>query len=272
MQIINSSRDRGLDIAVRAIPENAAAPFSVAVEHWMDIFINERLAMRVVCTPEYLDELVVGRLLTEGLIRQPDDIEAIYICELGLRARVMLRKEAGEQLSAADGTTVATCCTDNRTLMQNKQREIAPVKPLAWKKEWICQIAERMRQEEPLYEETHAVHGCYLAVKDQILCCREDIGRHNAMDKAIGWACIRAIDLRQCLLFTTGRMPSDMVSKAIRSGVPLLASKTYPSDLGIQLAKQARLTLITVRPNEAWIVWSNGMKEQEEDRRDQRND
>ena len=261
MLIVDASKDRYLDGSVKAFSKSASGHFSVATEHWMDVFINEQLAMRIVCTPEYLDELVVGRLLTEGLIRSPDDIEAIHICELGLRARVMLRREAMEQLSPTDGNTIETCCTDNRIMMRNRRREITPVRPLAWRKEWVLQMTNRMRQEEPLYEETHAVHGCYLAIKDHILCCREDIGRHNAMDKAIGWACIQKIDLGQCLLFTTGRMPSDMVSKAICSGVPVLASKTYPSDLGIKLAKQARLTLITVRAGGEWIVWNDGREE-----------
>ena len=264
MLIVDASKNRYLDGSVKAFSKITSAPYSVATEHWMDIFINERLAMRVVCTPEHLDELVVGRLLTEGLIRSPDDIEAISICELGLRARVMLRKEAMKQLSSTDGSTIETCCTDNRTMMQNRMRKITPVKPLAWRKTWVLQIVNRMCQEEPLYKETHAVHGCYLAIKDHILCCREDIGRHNAMDKAIGWACIQKIDLGQCLLFTTGRMPSDMVSKAICSGVPVLASKTYPSDLGIKLAKQARLTLMTVRPVGEWIVWIDGMEDPED--------
>ena len=263
MQIVDSSRDRLLDSAVRAMPEGAEAPLSVAAEHWMDVFIQEKPAMRVVCTPEHLDELVVGRLLTEGLIRRPDDIEAVYICEYGLRARVMLRKEAAAQLSGAEEATVCTCCTDNRTLMQSRRREIEPVRPLAWQKEWVLQLAERMRREEPLYRETHAVHSCCLAAESQILCCREDIGRHNAMDKAVGWAVIQGVDLSRCLLYTTGRMPSDMVSKAVRSGVPLLVSKTYPSDQGIALARQARLTLITVRPNGEWIVWNDGMRAHE---------
>ena len=261
MLIVDVSQDRYMDAAATVFPGKASMPFSVAAEHGMDIFINGQQAMRVVCTPQHLDELVVGRLLTEGLVRDPDEIEAVYICDLGLRARVMLRKEAMEQLSAGDGDTVLTCCTDNRTMIRNRMRQLTPVRPLAWQKEWVLRLAERMRLEEPLYQETHAVHGCYLAREGRILCCREDIGRHNAMDKAIGWACIQKIDPGQCLLFTTGRMPSDMVSKAIRSGVPVMASKTFPSDLGITLAKQARLTLITVRPGGELIVWNDGREE-----------
>ncbi len=92
-----------------------------------------------------------------------------------------------------------------RIMIRNRKREITPVTPLVWRKEWVLQMMDRKHQEEPIYAETYAVHGCYLAIKDHILCCREEIKRHNATDKAIAWACIQKIDLGQCLLFTTGR-------------------------------------------------------------------
>ena len=259
MRIIDTSKTGFVDCAVPVHPEGSPDPVRVAAEHRMDIWINERAAMRVVCTPEHLDELVIGRLLTEGLIQSTEDIVKIFICQLGKRARVYLRPETEALLSDRESVDVASCCTDNRTMLE-RRGDLKTVEPIAWNHEWLSQLAERMRGEEPLYGATHAVHSCYLAQNHQILCCREDIGRHNALDKVIGWACIQRIDLRQCLLFTTGRLPSDMVSKAIRSGVPVLASKTYPSDLGIRLAEESRLTLITVRPNGDLYIWNDGSK------------
>ena len=90
------------------------------------------------------------------------------------------------------------------------------------------------------------------------MCCREDIGRHNAIDKAVGYALIQGIDRGNCYLFTTGRMPADMVMKAVRAGVPLLASKTYPTDEGIALARKTRLTLVTLRPDGSLLIWTDG--------------
>ena len=78
------------------------------------------------------------------------------------------------------------------------------------------------------------------------------------MDKVIGWALITGTDVIRCTLFTTGRMPADMVIKAIRAGIPLLASKTFPTDQGMALAKQARLTLLTIRPDGEILVWIDG--------------
>ena len=72
----------------------------------------------------------------------------------------------------------------------------------------------------------------------------EDIGRHNALDKCIGYALLEQLELSECILFTTGRVPTDMVQKVIAAGIPVLASKAVPTDQAIELAKKYRLNLI----------------------------
>ena len=67
----------------------------VLTEHILDVYLNDRLTMKLVCIPQYLTELVLGRLLTEGILEDASDVEQIYICEHGLRARVMLRGNKG---------------------------------------------------------------------------------------------------------------------------------------------------------------------------------
>ena len=163
--------------------------------------------------------------------------------------------DAAERLREPEAETVGTCCTDNRTLLSGAEEPV-PVTPVPWEAAWLRHAAEGMRREQQLYEATHAVHACCLFREDRILCCREDIGRHNALDKVVGWALITGENLTRCMLFTTGRLPTDMVSKAIRAGVPLLVSKTFPTDLGVELARKARLTLVTLRPDGRIIVWS----------------
>ena len=156
----------------------------------MAVYINERLAMRLTCTPQHLDELILGRLLTEGLILRAEDVQQIYICEKGLRAKVTLLADASGRLTETGIETVNTCCTDNRTYLSDSAESIPMVTPLPWESAWLQGMAEKTRGGQSLYESTHAVHACCLFREGRLLCCREDIGRHNALDKVIGWALI----------------------------------------------------------------------------------
>lgn len=236
--------------------KSAALPCSIpvpgcaselAVEHHIRIFLNSQLAMRLVCTPEHLDELIVGRLFTEGLISEPEEILGLHICAKGLEAKVLLREDTVAALHACEAETVSSCCTDNRIAVNGPGGELPQLSPINWREDAVCSLSAQVLREAPLYQVTKAVHSCALAKDGEILCLREDLGRHNALDKVVGWALINGIDLSGCMLFTTGRLPTDMVSKAIRAGVPLLVSKTFPSLQSIELAKKVGLTLINVR-------------------------
>lgn len=220
--------------ARRIEPLNAPAPVEIAAEQEMDVYIDGRFALHIVCTPEHLAELVAGRLATEGWARQREDIRSIEIGAGGLRADVTL--ESGMAVP----------------------EEAPAVTPRPWEESWLRRAAERMRGEEPLYSRTHAAHACYLGRGDELLCCREDIGRHNALDKAVGYAMIKGLDRGKCYLFTTGRMPADMALKAARAGIPLLASKTFPTDGGVALARRVGLTLVTLRPDGSLLIWTDG--------------
>lgn len=245
-------------LCTRAVP---GAPVELAEEHRVAVSLNEAPAMQLVCTPEHLDELVVGRLLTEGLIDSLSAIESLYICEQGLRAKVFLREDAAGALSSREEPEVSSCCTDNLVLLQKKELPLPKLSPVSWQPAQLQALSRCIREKAPLYAQTHAVHSCFLGRGDEILCGREDIGRHNAVDKVVGWAALNRIDLSQCMLFTTGRMPLDMVRKAIRARVPLLASKTYPTADAVALAKKQGLTLVTLPPHADSIVWTVSLDE-----------
>ena len=251
MTIHDESRAANLLCSVPA-PGSA---LELAVEHHIRIFLNSQLAMRLVCTPEHLDELVVGRLFTEGLITEAEEILGLHICGKGLEAKVLLREDAVAGLHRMDAETVSSCCTDNKIVIEGPGGELPQMSPIAWQEEQILSLSAYVLREAPLYRATKAVHSCALAKDGEILCLREDLGRHNALDKVVGWALISGTDLSGCILFTTGRLPADMVTKAIRAGIPLLISKTYPTDRALALAGNAGLTLVTMRGNEAPIVW-----------------
>jgi FdhD protein len=96
----------------------------------------------------------------------------------------------------------------------------------------------------PLHSETFATHSCFLAQGEKLLFACEDIGRHNALDKAIGYALRHDIDLKTCIAYSSGRIPTDMVEKVIRAGIPVFASKASPTQEAIALANAYGVTLI----------------------------
>ncbi|MBR1703725.1 MAG: formate dehydrogenase accessory sulfurtransferase FdhD [Lachnospiraceae bacterium] len=210
-------------------------------EHRMEIYVNEQLAARLVCTAKDLENLVVGRLVTEGIITEAAQIEQLHLCESGNRARVFL-KENGKLVPKQEEEP--TCCTDNHVYLTREAGVETKHNPAHWKKEWIFGIANAFAQDSALHKSTGGTHSCMLAMEDRILYKAEDIGRHNALDKAVGFAVREGLDRSQCILFTTGRVPTDMVRKAAAAGIPVLVSKAVPTADAVELARRNEITLI----------------------------
>lgn len=226
----------------------------IVLEHNMNIYIDGQLALRLVCTPNDLAELVVGRLISGGYIHTTDEIETLSICEYGRDARVFLKKSSDGETALASGSALVnataaeepTCCTDNRVIMAPRP-DGAPVLPLSkadYKPEWIFALAAAFKRDSKIHSRTSGTHSCYLASGGEILYSAEDIGRHNALDKAVGAAAMRGLAMKDCMLFTTGRVPADMARKAITAGIPVLVSKSVPTNAAIELARDYNLTLI----------------------------
>ncbi len=229
---------------------------TVLVEHRLDVFVNERLTMRLTCTPQYLAELVLGRLLTERMITGTEDVEHIHICEHGLRARVMLIRVPEKKTDFVEETP--SCCTGNRILSGSyiMDGENEPVTPVPVNDEWIRALTDEFDKGAPLHSRTRGAHSCYLAREGKLLFSCEDLGRHNTIDKTVGYALCRGIPLDRCMIFSSGRLSEDMVRKVATAGIPVFISKAVPTTAAIALAERYRLTLIGSAQSDGYVLYT----------------
>lgn len=211
-------------------------------EHFVELWINEQLTSRIVCTPDYLIELVLGRMISERLIYDINEIEMIYVCQSANRVKVYLKT----QISLTSFVQQEpSCCTGNRTYLRNRSvKEPKRLPKACWEPEWVFSLINYFAKDSKIHKRTQGTHSCYLAIKGQVVFQAEDLGRHNAMDKAIGYAMRNGYSPQDCMLFTTGRVPTDMIQKIVFSGIPVLVSKSVPTDEAVSMAEQYNLTLI----------------------------
>ena len=213
-------------------------------EYLLLVYINDRLSGQIVCTPNHLPELVAGRLITENGI-DAGDILDIDICILGHEARVTVKEKIADKLVKAEDIT-PTCCTDNATklFLDTDTDGLNPVTGGVIDKSVFPVILDRLNADTVLHSKTGSAHSCFLIYDNEIILEAEDIGRHNAVDKAVGHLAVKGYDRSRAALFTTGRMPVDMVRKVIRAGIPVLISKQQPTFESVELSQKYDLTLI----------------------------
>ena len=217
----------------------------VPEETLLSVYVNDILTMQIGCSANHLVELVVGRMYSEGLIASVEEIDAISICENAMRADVVLIDREAD-LSSVANAAVPTCCTNNRMLNNYFVRPegMEPVTPIPWTPDQVFAMVDAFVRDEESRTRRLGTHSAYLWEGGELLCSCEDIGRHNALDKVIGSALAEGADLTRCALFTSGRVPTDMVAKVVRSRVPLLVSKAYATDKTVAAARTYNLTLI----------------------------
>ena len=192
----------------------------LACEHRLRLYVDGAPCALFVCTRSHLRQLVLGRLCTDGRIAAAEDVLSLEFSEAEDEALVRLRPGAGK--------------TAPRPLADRS----------AWRGEDIFRLAASMREAMPLHDATAGAHGSLLLRYGEVLCCCEDIGRHNAIDKAVGTALTEGAEISECVLYTTGRIAVDIVRKAAAAGVCVLASRALPTAEAVLLARELGLTLI----------------------------
>ena len=217
---------------------------NVVEERPLTIFLNSQEIVTSMTIGDYPEYLAVGFLRNQGMLLSDDEITGIdYDEELEtVVVRTARKTNYEEKLSKKTRTSGCAVGTVFGDMMEGLEQLTLPATPL--KTSWLYALAHQINQTPSLYLEAGAIHGTVLCEKDQPLVYMEDVGRHNAVDKIAGWMRLNAIEASDKILYTTGRLTSEMVIKTASMGIPALASRSGFTAWGVDIARQVGLTLI----------------------------
>ncbi|MHA2037361.1 MAG: formate dehydrogenase accessory sulfurtransferase FdhD [Promethearchaeota archaeon] len=230
----------------------------VLVESPVDLYVNSEPLVNIICLPKELEELATGFLYSIGLIDKVEDIKNIEVSKLENEIFVMLSDLIDFDINNINMNPVSrvvdTSCGISspwRDLIKSRLDE-AKTKEKLWSENQvkiqskiITSAIKKMQLATPLYRETGGCHGAAIFdLEGNVLSVKEDIGRHNAIDKVIGDMLIQNHNFEEVFLISTGRLTSDSVLKAIRAKIPIVVSFSAAIESGIKLAYAYGITLI----------------------------
>ncbi|WP_319378874.1 formate dehydrogenase accessory sulfurtransferase FdhD [uncultured Methanocorpusculum sp.] len=211
----------------------------VVAEDTVTLYLNGEKYLDNVATPESLDELGAGFFLAAGIAKQIRSVEVrgtdIFV-EAGDTADISGKMESAGGLSPRESSDCVTC-----------DIKVSP--------EEIFAVREKLNTEE--WDKTVALHCAVLYHKGDVVFSANDIGRHNAVDKVIGYMTRNNLSAAECVLGCTGRMPQGMVAKAANAGIPIIVSRAAATSAGAALAERSGITLICFTRPPRFTVYSH---------------
>jgi FdhD protein len=218
----------------------------VAAEHPLTLVVNGVELATLVCSPSHLDELALGFLTAEGILRPGEPLERFFVDEDRGRAVVEASGRDMEVERATFGKRyVGSCCGKSRTgfYLANDARTARRVEADLRVDPATClRLMEGLRAASPVFGRTGGVHNAGLATGGRLEVVRTDIGRHNTLDKLYGWALEAGLDLGERAIVFSGRISSEIVLKVAKMGCPVLVSKSAPTGLALQMADDLGIT------------------------------
>jgi FdhD protein len=244
---------------------------TLAVEEPLEIRLNGEPYLVTMRTPGNDIDLVHGLLYSEGIITERSDIVLARYCagsgpegvntynvlDITLAPLVSIPASAARRNTL---TTSACGICGTTTIDQVLRESRYAVDPqVRIPAELVLSAPTRLRQQQRTFDQTGGLHAAgLLGLDSEMQCVREDVGRHNAVDKVIGWA-IREqlLPLRQMILAVSGRASFELTQKAVLAGIPVLAAVSAPSSLAAELAEEAGLTLVGFVRGETMNVYTH---------------
>jgi len=193
---------------------------TVITEVPLTLVVNDKKFFTFFCTPRHFEELTVGYLLSRGMINKKQDILECLIDEKKNTVKMQIK----EHPEVVEKTTLK--------------------EPMTVKIQTIYQIMSTNLKASELYQETGGIHSVAIFDQEKSVIMMEDVARHNAVDKVLGYCVLNDIDYSNKILVVSGRISAGMLSKADQAKIPMVLSKSAPTSLAIDQAEAAGITLV----------------------------
>lgn len=254
-----------LTLPIRRFEDGGFQPHQdlVTVEEPLQILLGDRDLAITMRTPGHDNDLVAGFLLSEGLIRRPEDIVSVVPGDRGtIRVNLVTEAEIDETRFARNFYVSSSCGVCGKASIEGLKmlgcaklpHEAPRVSPAL-----ISSLPDKMRAAQRAFDHTGGLHAAALfdAASGDLILLREDVGRHNALDKVIGAALSRRLlPLDRSVLALSGRVSFELVQKALMAGIPVVAAVGAPSSLAVETARRFGMTLIGFMREQRFNVYS----------------
>ena len=199
-------------------------------------------------TPGQDRELAAGFLFAEGIVRTPDEISGIYADANQILIELSENVEPDLPRLERRFFASSSCGVCGKTAIESLDldgMEMPSTDSLVMHQEILCRLPDALRQRQAVFAQTGGLHAAALfSVTGELLDAREDVGRHNALDKLIGAAFLdKQLPLSQCILLLSGRVSFELMQKAVAAGIPIVAAVGAPSSLAVDVARRFQMTL-----------------------------
>ena len=218
---------------------------SVPEERPLTIYLNGQEIVTVMTIGDYPEYLALGFLTNQNMLLPSDEVTVVEY-EADVDTVVVRTPRETDYESKLRKKVVTSGCAQGTVfgdVMEGIENARLPPDAVL-KTSWLYALQKIINTSPSLYLKAGAIHGCVLCEQDRPLVYMEDIGRHNAIDKIAGWMRVNQINSETKMLYTTGRLTSEMVIKSVQMGIPILISRSGFTAWGVELARTTGLTLV----------------------------
>ena len=218
---------------------------SVVTEKPLTVFLNGQEIVTLMTIGDEPELLAVGFLLNQNMLRLGDKISGIEY-EDDLDVVVVRTDRETDFEKVLKKKTITSGCAQGTVFgdLMDKLSSISLSSSDKLRTSWVYELSKKINNTPSLYLEAGAIHGCVLCKQNHPLIYMEDVGRHNAIDKIAGYMFLNNIEPIDKIFYTTGRLTSEMVIKTVQMRVPILVSRSGFTAWGVELAREAGLTLV----------------------------